>query len=308
MIRNYLAYLIGGEMDDLKFTTTVQFVDLYINGVYEGVYLVCEQVQTGDNRVQISESTSSVDTGYLLEMDNRAVYEGEEGKDYFNVEGKNYTIKTPDTDSSTFTSEYVAFIQKYLQDTMKALKSGNYGEVQKYINVNTFADAYIVHELFHSVDVGSSSFYLYKDAEGKLNAGPIWDFDMSVGNWAHWPAAVKIESLFAKSQNDWYKLLLEYKEFSTLVYEKLNGYAEKIINTIDNAIATVCQMEDTFNRNYEKWQTLGVYVYENPKELLEISTWKGHVEYVRDWLNKSLEYLLTEYKPETANDNGWWLD
>lgn len=48
LIRNYLAYTVGAGLENIRETTTlVQFVDVYLNGRYDGVYLICEQNETG---------------------------------------------------------------------------------------------------------------------------------------------------------------------------------------------------------------------------------------------------------------------
>lgn len=72
MMRNYLAFNLGKALG-LEFTSDCQFLNLYINGQYKGVYLLCEQVQEGSNRVNINTSpVGQVDTGYLLEGINNA--------------------------------------------------------------------------------------------------------------------------------------------------------------------------------------------------------------------------------------------
>lgn len=41
---------------------------------------------------------------------------------------------------------------------------------------------YSVNEIVKNVDTGWDSFYMYKDAGGKLCFGPVWDFDIALGN------------------------------------------------------------------------------------------------------------------------------
>ena len=177
MIRNFLAYNIGNIFDNLEFTSSTQFVELYVNNEYRGVYLVCEQVQTGNNRVDISESMDTVDTGYLLEMDSHAGEEGEiEGYDYFVCEDKKFALKTPDTEDDSYNEDYLNFIKTYFESCFDALKDDDFSTIEQLIDVDSFVDSYIINELFKNKDVNGSSFYLYKDAGGKLKSGPIWDF------------------------------------------------------------------------------------------------------------------------------------
>ncbi|MDE6550971.1 MAG: CotH kinase family protein, partial [Clostridia bacterium] len=101
LVRNYLTYSLAELFETQKYTTTTQFVEVYLNGVYEGVYAVHEQTQTGAGRVEIDEDFDDNDISFLLELDERAYEEGVEGKDYFKVGGNLYAIKTPDTDLIT---------------------------------------------------------------------------------------------------------------------------------------------------------------------------------------------------------------
>ena len=54
-------------------------------------------------------------------------------------------------------------------------------EIRKYLDIESFVDAFIVQEFFKQVDYATSSTRFYiKD--GKLYEGPVWDFDLSSGN------------------------------------------------------------------------------------------------------------------------------
>ncbi len=303
LIRNYLAYSVGSEFEDLNYITSMQFVDVYVNGFYDGVYLICEQVEAGKNRVEIDESYDTADTGYLIEMDGRAPDEGVEGRDYFSIgEGddlRHYAIKSPDTEDEEFTEEHVAFIKDYFEQCMAALDSGDYEQVQALIDVDSFADSYILNELFHCVDVGFSSFYMYKDVDGKLCSGPLWDYDLSVGNCAYNDQAADVNSLWARNDNIWYAKLFAYDRFTELVTEKLHTYIPVIEQTIEDCINTVVSYSDAFERNFERWELLGKPGVDFiPEDIYEIETWEGQVQYVVDWLEASIENLRTCYPTE----------
>ena len=218
----------------------MRFVDVYVNGSYDGVYTVCEQVEVGKNRVEIDESYDTTDTGYLIEMDMRAPSEGKENLDYFTLnhpeKAIHYAVKSPDTEDEEYTEEHTAFIKSYLEECLAALESGDFERVKEYVDVKSFADSYIINELFHCVDVGYSSFYMYKEKGGKLTSGPLWDYDLSLGNCAYNSDAINAEFLWAKNDNYWYSALLEYGEFYTLVAEKLADYAAVIRETLKSCI------------------------------------------------------------------------
>lgn len=55
----------------------------------------------------------------------------------------------------------------------------------EYIDIESFALVYLINELLLNQDGGLSSLFMYKDSDSidsRLHAGPIWDFDRSIGN------------------------------------------------------------------------------------------------------------------------------
>lgn len=292
LIRNYLAYSVASKFSALESTTTTQFVDLYINDQFQGVYLLCEQVEAGKNRVDITESVE-VDTGYLIELDSRA-----DGIGFF-CEGKFHVIKSPDTDDYYFTDEHKAFISDYLTRCMNAIKGGNYDEIEALIDTESFAQAYIVFETFKCVDVGYSSFYMYKDVDGKLICGPVWDFDRSLGNVRDRDEATRYDVLWAIVENPWFRNLMQVEEFRALVCERLDEYLPTIRATLDGCYAYVESRPIAFNRNFERWDILGTWVWPNPDELLELESWQEQVDFTKDYLEKSLAFMVQSY-PSTS--------
>lgn len=58
------------------------------------------------------------------------------------------------------------------------LIGNKYSKVTDLVDIQSFVDTYIVQELMDNPDVGYSSFYIYKDKDGKLFTGPVWGFDI----------------------------------------------------------------------------------------------------------------------------------
>lgn len=300
LIRNYIAYSLGAEFENLNYTTSFKTAEVYVNGRYDGVYLICEQIEVGSHRVDIDEDYTSANTGYLIEMDSRAPQEGVENIDYFNIPvgsgSINYAIKSPDPEEEDFNDAHVAYIKSYIQQCMTALDGEDFNEVTSLMDVYSFADGYILDELMNCVDIGFSSFYMYKDKDGKLYRGPIWDYDLSTGNCSYQENAVDIEYLWAKETNFWYNRLLKFDEFTEIVANRLAELEDTITSTVTDCYDYVMSHKEAFNRNFNRWEILGVdssgY---SPEEIYRIQTWEGHVDYVINWLELSLENLKNCY-------------
>ena len=289
LIRNYLAYSVASVFETQQIASKTQFVDLFVNDEYLGVYLLCEQVEVHPERVDINVS-ADVDTGYLIELDARLG-----GSGFYLSNGEFYSIKSPDTDSALFTEEQRKFINDYLEQCYNAVCNGDYATIEELIDTKSFAQAYLVFELFNCVDVGYASFYMYKDAGGKLKCGPVWDFDRSLGVVGHTQGAQHYTSLWAKEDNVWFNNLLKHSEFEDLVSQELENSIELIKNKLSECYEYVYDNESAFLKNFDKWRILGTYVWPNSGETANLKTWQEQVEYTKEYLKKSLDYLIAVY-------------
>lgn len=131
LCRNYFAYSIGDAIV-LDYMTSTQCVTLFLNGLYRGEYLVCEQVEVGENRVGIDTDTSKDDFGFMVEMDWWVrVDRGVEGVDYFMVGDRSFNIRSHSLSDPDFGYEGFDYISGYVRDSYEAIHSGDYGKVQE---------------------------------------------------------------------------------------------------------------------------------------------------------------------------------
>ncbi|MCR6640410.1 MAG: CotH kinase family protein [Sporocytophaga sp.] len=183
LIRTSIALGLG-QKARFAYTPNMQHVDLILNGIYQGTYLIGEQIKVSKGRVNIKElddadnDEQSISGGYLLEIDARL------DETYWFRTSKDLpvTIKSPED----ITPQQLEYISNYFKTTEDALYSSDFHTENgyiKYINPETFIDFYWINELFKNNDAQFySSVYLYKDRNSKLNVGPLWDFDISAGN------------------------------------------------------------------------------------------------------------------------------
>ena len=144
MMRNASAYYLGNSLFNYSnnYSTDYQHVNVYLNGSYNGVYLLAEQQQVNANRINIKEpetNSTTTDIGYLLELDNYAKQEeyyftigssssggfggypgfgGGENINGITIPSKDYTIK-----NDIYSQEQVNYIKKYLTNVFSAFKS-----------------------------------------------------------------------------------------------------------------------------------------------------------------------------------------
>ena len=161
LVRNYIAYQTARNLSELSASPDSQLVEVYLNGAYQGVYLLCEQVEVNDNRVEVDEDVSKVDTGYLIEMDEW-IGKQKDGP-YVVVNDKlvptslddgsrEYAIKFPDDDE--ITDAHLAFIKDYLERAIAAAEGDDYSLVTELIDVKSFAQMYLIAEIFKCPEIG----------------------------------------------------------------------------------------------------------------------------------------------------------
>ena len=294
MMRNYLAFNLGKALG-LEFTSDCQLLNLYINGEYKGVYLLCEQVQEGSNRVNINTSpVGQVDTGYLLEGINNASPVDYKTFKLNDVNGKSlgkgaftFIIKSPDIIQCT--EEQKNFISDYVAKANEAIFNKDWDGIQKYIDVDSFVNMFLLDEILLNQDMGYS-FYLYKKQGGKLFMGPAWDFDQACGSSSHGGSGYK--GWYAGSELQWFTTLIEMPQFKELVskrYQEKKTAIRGMLNTIDSTVnkysfdfAMSNYVFNTFG-DPNRWRTM--------YEIASCKTYKDHIIYLKTWLTNRFIWM-----------------
>ena len=307
LLRNYVAYELGERFNGIEFSSKHELVDLYLNGEYKGVYLLCDQIQTGAGRVDINDSNETVEAdgnnGYFIERDSRAPSEGVLNQDYFVFQDETYAFKTPDTESAEFISNKeveIEYITEYMQSCWTAITDGDWSDVETLVDIDSFVDSYIIDELFANNDCGQSSCFYYKKKNGKFYKGPVWDFDIGAGNinygMGNYDECLPNVTLHAALYNAFYEILYARNEFKILVRNKLLSY-ENIINDVLESLDTESSTSlygmyhNSLERNFDKWEIMGQGIWPEPQTVVKTTTFKGQVDYLRTWLLARFEYM-----------------
>ena len=171
----------------LEYTPDAEWADLYLNGVYQGLYQISEKVETGAGRVVIDVSESgSGETGYLFLMEDASRYETAEGGKFTTDGGQTLVIKSPELADKEQTAALESLVQGFENaavspdsvdpDTGKAL-------TELIIDLDSFVKKYLIEEISENSDAVTNSQYFYKKRESPLlYAGPAWDYDNALGH------------------------------------------------------------------------------------------------------------------------------
>lgn len=290
LIRNYLAHYFSTLLD-IEYTLETRFVQLYINGNYNGLYLLTEQVEVDKNRLNIDESVDA-DGGFLIEMESndRIWQEGDEDLNWVKVDGYNYVIKSPKMDELTVpeVNGKIQFIKNTLNQFIQSIGQGTY---ESYMDMNQFIDYFIISELFKQVDVGYSSVYIYKDKNELMRMGPVWDFDISSGNGDYYDSGPQG---YWVDYNPWFNYLIDKPEFESRYIVRFMEvsylYFDQLITELD--LVSSLLFTDALI-NFEKWRILGIYVWPNPPQMVEADTYAKQIQYLKNYLIQREAWLTT---------------
>jgi len=298
LLRDYLAFSMSSKID-IGFSPSFTFVDVFINGVYQGNYLLTDQVEVSVNRVNIEEKVSDVNTGYLVEYDIGLYREGLENTDenFFLIDEIPFVIKSPDFEDDHYVEEQKEYIEDYFNIVLDTLK--NKEDYSSLIDESTFIDWFIVNEVFKNVDSGYSSVYFHKDKDGLLKMGPVWDFDISSGV----PGYVS-EDLRGpvgwwtprEDKNIFFYYLMQYPSFQENLKARWNEvYEDSIIVVLDEIISVSDEITQSRYNNFELWDIIGKEEdwYTSP-EVYALKTYDEQLWFLYDYLKIRIEWLNTE--------------
>ena len=196
-IRNKIVYDAARELE-MAYSPECHWVDLYLNGEYVGLYLLAERNEVHPQRVDLPEDGSILAS---MEPSGRLV-----GSQYlYALMDSNMAFRLRHTAFSRDTTEEI------LQQVDRAIHAEDGADPQtgarwqELIDLDSWARKYLVEEVFGNLDANAASQYYYyvgNETEGKLYAGPVWDYDLSMGSRTVWQTQAS-DALFGASEHIW---------------------------------------------------------------------------------------------------------
>lgn len=235
LMRNLVSMKVS-SLTSLAWTPRCVPVELVLNGVHQGSYLLIEQVRVDKHRVAITEMTrqdnegQAVTGGYLLELDFH--YDNT-----FQWKERNipFAVKYPDPDELTAAQK--TYIKNYIAEVSNAIYGSQFQDpgkgYAKYLDVDSFIDYWLVFEVMCNHELGNpGSVMFHKDRGGKLTAGPCWDFDWGVLSFYTSSGDTRL----VNGQAIWYARLFQDPAFKARVkarFEQLLPQLETIPDYMD---------------------------------------------------------------------------
>lgn len=180
MIRDVMTYTLDASLG--HWSPRCRFVELFLNGSYQGVYVLIEKIKRNKKRVNIAKLTTTDNTGedltggYIIKIDKITGNSGTGWySDYSNTSGRTYyQFDYPKPD--VVTAQQRSYIQNYVKRMEAALYQSKYtgaGNYHEFLNDSSFVDFMIINELARNVDGYRLSSFLYK---GKKRSFELWPY------------------------------------------------------------------------------------------------------------------------------------
>ena len=186
MLRNAVAQDVAQRTaaalsDGLGWNPRGVNVELVINGRHVGNYFLVEKIKIDGDRINIHDCYEDVvddgntnptvaDCGYLLEFDD--------AMDEVNCFRTGRGLPVMFKDEVPADGDIFNAVKDKVESIEANLEVDNYEAAYELLDINSVIDYFLVQELtFNNEYKHPKSVYMYMDGDGKLTAGPVWDFD-----------------------------------------------------------------------------------------------------------------------------------
>lgn len=297
LMRNYITYKAYQGLLGIDYVPKCEFVDVYLNGEYNGIYILVERISVEKSKVNIEEADAEhISGGYLIEKNVHGrvnykkeqwfecPYQANQVKDYF-------VLAEPEAESTDLRGKMLRYLYEYMQKVHNSIMGLSDEPYTEYIDADSWVDFVIVQEVCKNIDGNlKTSCWMYKERDdNKLYMTAPWDFDLAYGlvDWsnadeenndaADCPTSGTYEDfMIINSSCPWVKKLYEQTEFRALLTERYTYYRATVIAELQALIpeqaAYLSKAEKANNKLWNKNFSAGV-------------------EKLQTWLNGRLEWL-----------------
>ena len=276
MLHNQTAFYLG-SMSALEYTPRFYHVNLLMNGRYYGTYLMGEDLEVSEGRVNVGSDgfllgigTSSSGPVFSTSYLERAV-----------------SVIAPSASQSEASVDYIS---NFVTTAENALFSSDFTDAsegwQKYMDIDSFVDWYLINEISKNENGAfRNNCMMNLTRGGKLKMGPLWDFEKAF-------SVDSSPSGFVIKDVNWYARLFKDPAFVAKVKERYDffySHKNDIITEISN---TAEYLKYAIQEDNNKWNTFTTASNSGEQAWLLYQTTVYSME---KWLNSRMDWLKGEF-------------
>ena len=302
LLRNVVAMKLS-EIVGMKWTPAMLPVEVYLNNDYIGCYTFSEHKKVSKNRVNLNIASETDNTGDLVTGDYYLEIESRQDEKVCFLSAINH-IPMMFSDPEEPTQAQQLYVKDYFRDAELALNGSNFTDPQngwqKYIDIESFAKAFIVNELTKNIDGNMrKSSFITKERGKKLEMYHLWDYDLTIGNCDYMAsmsggiATNGPEGWFIKTTSmdqgiNWFIRMSQDPAFCAKVRDIWNDVYPELQAVADFIDRQARLIDDAQERNFQRWDILGTYVWPN---MVVTGKYSSEVAYMKDFYTKRLEWM-----------------
>lgn len=319
----------------LAYTASCDWVNLYYDGEYRGVYLLSEKNSVGETSVAITDmeqayerlnegygtdmttalaensygqqyqytkdltEPKNITGGYLIEL-NHDMWD--EASGFKTRQGVAFNVKSPEwcgDSAMKYISEYYQAFEDavYATDDTGAYTGYNASTGKyfyDYVGMDSLVKVFLLQELALNCDGFISSVYFYKDADGKMFAGPIWDQDMTFGTgWNKTNGAEIVDYHYLA------KALIRIPDFEAAVKEYYTNTFASEVRDLLGSNGTIARqyalLKDNAAMNYTIWDYIRIGNPEMEGHIWQGVSYQGVVDEMTTWIENRLANMDSRF-------------
>ena len=281
-LRNYMMTRLS-EWLGAKYTPKMQFVEVYLNRKYMGLYLLSETIKVAKNRVNIDEN----DTTFLVEKEDSQKFDPPyiltDNNYYYHIKSP----KNPSPETEDLLLDHLNAFENFMMNQYIHKRK----DVLDWLDIDDYVLYYWVHEYSKNEDgnYARSVFFTWKKGE-PIHFGPLWDFDLAFGN------ASREQN---KNPEDWYirRFRLNYYIMqNSLVDSAATAYWQEHRDTFKALIDSIpvyrAIIEKAIDNEYRRWPI--IKNTENWALKDPYDSYDEAVEVMTEWMKKRYQWIDNE--------------
>lgn len=268
------------------YTPDCQWADLYLNGEYAGLYLICERIELHPQRIAVEENKSfliSLSVEWQLEDSHSWFYSDRSLVMRIHQDGLSF-----DEMWNIWQSAENAI---YSENGIDPATDSSW---QELIDLDSWVQQFLLDEVFVEYDACALSQYFYYDPQSrKVCAGPIWDTDNILNRSRKHPAnilACARPHVWDRADDPIFYALYQKEEFRQQVWQMYTQvYRPVLLDLVQGGIAEYawqCQSATAVDRI--RWSKI------NPTQ---------EVERLSGYLQERIAFLDDYW----ANEDAYWI-
>ena len=273
---------------------------------YNGVYVLTETLKRSANRLNLDalrpchDDEPEITGGYIVRFDK---------VDSPTLPGWG-NLQTTYPDPDVITNKQRNWMADHMREFQRLTRAANFNDpvegYRSFVDEQSFINIMLINELTKEQDTYIFSHYMYKDREGPLHFGPLWDYNLIAGAGISTLQTTGWNYRVRNSQGGWESRVFERDvEFRQKWIDDWVEYRRTILKD-ENLFARMDKQTRSLEipegetsgaavRNFARWDILGnraLNEFTSPVS----ETWEGQLDFMKNWFDDRMKWIDDQFE------------